>query len=102
MRRVIFRRYNSDSEHFATIGIGVNLTVPGNLALVLETLGVFNASQTVSKQEALVSQFETIMQDHPISPPAARTSTAFYSASETALQNVLDAALQAIPGFSGK
>lgn len=47
----------SDSQDIATIGIGVNLTVTNYMALALQQLGAINATQTVSQQLALVTQF---------------------------------------------
>ncbi|MHB8549236.1 MAG: hypothetical protein ACYDAZ_08765, partial [Thermoplasmataceae archaeon] len=87
----------SDSQGNPTIGIGVNLTVTTNMALVLQQLGVLTSSQTVSQQRQLVAQFEQVItQNLPISegfPPGT-------SASEQKLQLALNAELQKIPGIS--
>ena len=42
----------------ATIGIGVNISLPQNMALVLQMLGAINANQTVAEQQFIVAEFE--------------------------------------------
>ncbi|MHB8562378.1 MAG: lysozyme family protein [Acidiferrobacteraceae bacterium] len=80
-----------DSQGFASIGIGVNLTVSGNMALVLQQLGVINASQTMAQQQQLVAQFEQVI---------AQNSPSGTAPSPIVLQNALNTALQAIPRFA--
>lgn len=84
---------DSSASHYATIGIGVNLVGnPNYMALVLQQLGVFNATQTVSQQQALVTQFEGIIADpkNSITPLAGRIGPPPpYSDSEKALQTVI-------------
>ena len=79
-----------DSQGHASIGIGVNLTVPGNMALVLQQLGVINASQTMVQQQRLVAQFEQVVTQS--SPPTT-------SLNPLALQQALNTELQKITGF---
>ena len=79
-----------DSQEHASIGIGVNITVPGNMALVLQQLGVLTANQTVSQQQQLVDQFEQAIAG--ISQPGTLLNN-------TLLQTALNAQPQKIPGF---
>ena len=69
----------------ATIGIGVNITLPQNMALVLQTLGAINAGQMIIQQETIVNKFEAVLKSIAGNPSLS-------------LQNNLDALLQFYTG----
>ena len=75
----------ADSRGIATIGIGVNLSVPGNMALVLSQLGL-------SPTTSMVADFESVIAANPIAHSNALGTG--NSTSEKVLQAALNLKLQ--------
>jgi hypothetical protein len=109
----------ADSNHLATIGIGVNLTLGSNMALVLDQLGVFttyiaqlDSARTAAGLPAattaqvnqiyrdIVSDFEATVASFPIVGNGVPGTSPSEIALQTALNTKLSAYLGQVASFS--
>src|SRR5262245_31710594 len=90
--------YN-DGIGIATIGIGINLKLPGNMALVLRKLGVITPGMSAQQSDAAVADFMSVIAANPL--PKPRGGPLGQTAAERKLRIALDQKAAAyLPGLS--
>jgi GH24 family phage-related lysozyme (muramidase) len=93
-----------DGAHKATIGLGINITLPEGLVLVLRKLGVFAAddanhqtdteAQRNTRYQKIVSAFAKIITDNKLTRPLNSTEARGAEKSEEDLKKALDVELK--------